>query len=117
MVSAVVITRLEKAASDNGFDLCLRSDCAWLHFGSSQTSIRVWLRTEGGALFVVALSRADVLEALSEFGRGHSDLLPLGAAGARSVSGFLALHGLLRRAFQLSRTLPDELLQIFECET
>ena len=44
-------------------------------------------------------------------------MLPSGAAGALSVSDIAALHRLLRRAFQLSRTLPDALLHVFEHET
>ena len=46
-----------------------------------------------------------------------TDLLPSGAGGAASVRDIAALHRLLRRAFQLSRTLPDALLQVFENET
>ena len=34
-----------------------------------------------------------------------------------SVSDLATLHRLLRRAFQLSRTLPDGLLHVFEAET
>ena len=44
-------------------------------------------------------------------------MVPSGAAGALSVGDMPALHRLLRRAFQLSRTLPDALLQAFERET
>lgn len=117
MLTAVMITRLEKAANDNGFDLDLRSDGDWLLFGSSETSTRIWLSTAGESLFMVALSRADVLDALPEFGVVLTGAVPDGAAGARSVSDVPALHRLMRRAFQLSRTLPDELLHIFESET
>jgi len=40
-----------------------------------------------------------------------------GAAGGRIVTDCPALHRLLRRAFQLSKTLPDELLHRFEQQT
>ena len=40
-----------------------------------------------------------------------------GAVGAASVRDIAALHRLLRRAFQLSRTLPDALLHVFEART
>ena len=43
--------------------------------------------------------------------------VPSGAAGALSVSDVATLHRLLRRAFQLSRTLPDALLRVFQDET
>ena len=42
----------------------------------------------------------------------YTDPLPTGAAGALSVTEIAALHRLLRRAFQLSRTLPDALLRL-----
>jgi hypothetical protein len=113
----VITTRLEKAATDNGFDLDLGRTADWLHFGSSQTSTRIWLTAMGESLFSVAASRADVLEALTGLDVVSTNPLPSGAAGTRSVSEMAALHRLLRRAFQLSRTLPDELLHVFEAES
>jgi hypothetical protein len=117
MLTPVTLTRLEKAATDNGFDLDLGRAADWLCFGSSQTSMRIWLNAVGESLFLVAVSRSDVLEALASLGVVFTNSLPSGAAGARSVSEIAALHRLLRRAFQLSRTLPDELLHVFEAET
>jgi predicted restriction endonuclease len=58
-----------------------------------------------------------VLEALAELGLPSTSPLPNGAAGALTVSDIQALHRLLRRAFQLARTLPDELLHVFESQT
>ena len=116
-LSPVTITRLEKAATDNGFDLDLGRTADWLLFGSSQTSMQIWLTAIEESLFVIALSRGDVLDALEAPGLIFTNPLPIGAAGARSVGEIAALHRLLRRAFQLSRTLPDELLHIFEGET
>ncbi len=43
--------------------------------------------------------------------------LPKGALGGRTVTDIPALHRLLRRAFHLSKTLPDELLHSFEKQT
>jgi putative restriction endonuclease len=117
MLTPVTVTRLEKAATDNGFDLDLGRTQDWLHFGSSQTSMRIWLTAVGESLFLVATSRLDVLEALAGFGVTFTNPLPTGAAGARSVSDVSALHRLVRRAFQLARTLPDALLRAFESET
>jgi putative restriction endonuclease len=113
----VIITRLEKVAGDNGFDLDLERTADWLLFGSSQTSMRIWLTVVEESLFVVAVSRTDVLDAVEAPGVAFTNPLPAGAACARSVGEIAALHRLLRRAFQLSRTLPDELLHIFEGET
>ena len=117
MLASVTITRLEKAATDNGFDLELERTAHWLSFGSSQTSMRVWLTAVGESQFLAATSRADVLDGLAGLGTVFTNLLPSGAAGALSVSDVAALHRLLRRAFQLSRTLPDALLRVFQDQT
>ena len=106
-------TLLEKAAIDNGFDLPLAADVGWLAFASTQAPLQIWLSTAGEGLFVVALSRANVAAAL-----GHATVkprsLPQGAFVALMVTSLPALHQLVRRAFQLARTLPDELLHRFE---
>ena len=116
-LTAVAITRLEKAATDNGFDLELERTADWLSFGSSQTSLCIWLTAQGESRFLAAMSRADVLDGLAGLGVPSTDLLPSGAADALSVDNIAALHHLLRRAFQLSRTLPDALLRAFQNET
>ena len=117
MLTAVTITRLEKAATDNGFDLDREHTANWLSFGSSQTSMRIWITTTGDSRFLAAASRSDVLDGLADLGAASNDPLPSGAAGALGVSDIAALHHLLRRAFQLSRTLPDGLLHVFDAET
>ena len=117
MLTAVMITRLEKAAADNGFDLDREHTANWLSFGSSQTSMRIWITTTGDSRFLAAASRSDVLDGLADLGSASNDPLPSGAAGALVVSNIAVLHHLLRRAFQLSRTLPDGLLHVFEAET
>ena len=117
MLTAVTITRMEKTATDNGFDLDLGHTTDWLSFGSSQTSIRIWLTAIGESRFLAAASRADVLDGLVSLGAASAAPLPSGAAGALAVDDMAALHRLLRRAFQLSRTLPDTLLHDFEHET
>ena len=114
---AVTITRLEKAAADNGFDLDPKHTAGWLSFGSSQTSMRIWLTAVGDSRFLAAASRADVLDGLADLGTVSTAPLPSGAAGALAVGDVAALHRLLRRAFQLSRTLPDALLHDFHNET
>ena len=116
MLTPVAITRLEKAATDNGFDLELEHTSDWLSFGSSQTSMRIWLTVRGESRFLAAMSQSDVLRGLDDLGVVFTDLLPSGAVGAASVRDIAALHRLLRRAFQLSRTLPDVLLHVFEYE-
>ena len=117
MLAPVTITRLEKAATDNGLDLDVERTADWLSFGSTQTSMRIWLTAIGESQFFAAMSRADVLDALSGLGVAFTNPVPSGAAGALSVSDVATLHRLLRRAFQLSRTLPDALLRVFQDET
>ena len=117
MLAAVTITRLEKAATDNGFDLELEHAAGWLSFGSSQTAMRIWLTATGESRLLAATSRPDVLDGLADLGAASTDPLPDGAVGALGVSDIAELHRLLRRAFQLSRTLPDALLHVFEAET
>lgn len=106
-------TRLEKAAYDNGFDVEGPRIADWRTFTSSQTSLRIWLSGIGDALFIVALSRWEVFEALEGLGVPWKRPLPPGAPAARSVGDLTTLHRCLRRAFQLSRALPDEPLQLF----
>ena len=114
MIPAVTITRLEKAATDNGFDLELAPTADWLCFGSTQTSLHIWLTATGPSQFAAAMSRNDVLDGLGGLGAAFTNPLPSGAAGALNVRDVDALHHLLRRAFQLSRTLPDALIRAFQ---
>jgi hypothetical protein len=116
-LSPTTITRLEKVAVDNGFDQELSSEGNWLGFASTQAPLRLWLSTFADALFIAAFSQADVSRALGEYGTPLSSPLPAGAAAGRSVGSIPELHRLVRRAFQLSKTLPDELLHVFERQT
>ena len=65
MLTAVAVTRLEKAATDNGFDLERERTVDWLSFGSSQTPMRIWLAVVGASRFLAAASRADVIDGLA----------------------------------------------------
>lgn len=118
-LSAVVASRLEKAAVDNGFDQELprvtREDGAvdWLGFASTQCPLRIWLGMSGDKGFVAVFSQQNVGRALSEIGTTFDGTLPSGATEGRCVVDIPAVHHLVRRAFQLSKTLPDELLRTF----
>lgn len=112
-LSHLTWTRLEKVAFDNGFDVEGPRIGDWRTFTSSQTSLRIWLSGLGDSLFIVAVSRWDVFEALEGLGIPWNNSLPPGAPAARSTSDLTALHHLVRRAFQLSRALPDEPLLVF----
>ena len=65
MLTPVTMTRLEKAATDNGFDLGLEHTADWLSSGSSQTLMRIWLTAIGESRFLAGMSRADVLDGLA----------------------------------------------------
>ncbi len=107
---------LRKAATDAGFDLELAPTGDWLCFGTSRSPVRVWLTSLGDALFVAAVSQHNVALALADHGVTHVSPLPDGAAGARCVTSVDALGALLYRVIPLARTLPDELLHVFEAK-
>lgn len=116
-IAGPIATLLEMAALNNGFDRELPIVDGWLAFASTHVPLKVWLRGEGDADYVAALSQINVARALSEHGEPISVSLPRGAAAARLVSDIPSIHRLLRRAFQLSKTLPDELLHAFQKKT
>jgi putative restriction endonuclease len=113
-LTPVAITLLEKVAVDNGFDLELARDGDWIGFASTHAPLRVWLTALGDSVYLVALSQHNVARALSDHGSAFTNPLPAGACAARGVANISALHRVVRRAFQLARTLPDELLHVFE---
>lgn len=115
--SPVVASRLEKAAVDNGFDRELPAIGEWLAFASTQSPLRIWLGLTTSGACVLALSQHNVAVALGTLGDPLEEALPPGAVGARVVADIPTLHHLIRRAFQLSKSLPDELLHVFVART
>lgn len=113
-LSPILLSRLEKAATDNGFDQELDREGNWLPFASTQCPLRVWLGVFGDAVFLAAFSQQNVARALDQYGTPITAPMPKGAVAGRTVSDVPALHRLLRRAFQLSKMLPNELLHTFE---
>lgn len=112
-LSPATTTRFEKVAVDNGFDQELPSPPGWLGFASTRAPLRIWLASLGDHLYLATFSQVHVARAL-EHGTPMTAPLPEGATAGRTVTSISALHGLVRRAFQLSRTLPNELLHAFE---
>lgn len=116
-LDASVATRLEKAAVDNGFDLERETVAGWLAYESTHAPLHIWLTADGAGTPVVAMSRADVDSSLKDYGLPAGGWMPQGAVSARTVPTVPALHRLLRRAYQLARTLPHELLRTFKEKT
>lgn len=116
-LSLIHRTRLEKVARDNGFDLEPTLQGDWLACQSTQSPLRLWLSVFGEAVFVVAFSMQQVARALDSKGIPALAPLPSGATAVRTVGSIPELHALVRRAFQLSRALPDEPLQAFQKQT
>lgn len=112
-LTSVTITRLEKAAVDNGFDQELPRHGDWLGFASTQAPLRLWLTMFGDSVFIAALSQLHVARALGEYGTPLASPLPPEPVAGRSVVDIPALHRLVRRALQLSKALPNELLNVF----
>lgn len=113
-LSPGTVTRLEKAAADNGFDLERPASGEWLPFGSSHAPLEIWLGADRTGRPIAALSRLDVAAALRDQGEPITHPLPAGAQAAIAVPDVPALDQLLRRAYQLARSLPDEILHAFE---
>lgn len=65
---AAVATRLEKVTVDNGFDLSLPSNCAWLAFASSQAPLRIWLTAPDDLPSIAGFLMAHVAAGLENFG-------------------------------------------------
>jgi putative restriction endonuclease len=113
-LSAILVSRLEKAATDNGFDRDFGRVGEWLAFGSTHAPLQIWLGSFGDSLLIVAFSQLGVHNALDSYGVTAVSPVPPRAAGARTVNDVAALHRMLRRAFQLSKALPEEPLRQFE---
>lgn len=115
-LSIVQRSLLEKLAQDNGFDVRDESSDSWLAFTSTQVPLKLWMGVVGEG-WCVAFSQAGVASELAALSAETSMPAPAGAAAARQVADLTQLHRVVRRAYQLSATLPDELLREFERKT
>jgi len=115
--SAPVRTLLFKAANDNGFDIAWNDQGKWLCFESSLAPVRIWLSTFHNAVLLCGISSQAVASAIDDLGIPISGELPAECVTAWSVNSFAELHKLIRRVFQLSRSLPSEPLRLFRERT
>lgn len=114
---ALLTTRLEKAAQDNGFDLPKQGQGDWLAFASSHCPLKIWLssRTDGKILFAISdLILVQELSATEETGVPD---LPSLAKAVFAAADFPSLYSLMKRSFQLSRSLPNEPLKEYLKQT
>lgn len=116
-LSPVIASRLEKAAIDNGFDVVLMGFGDWLCFASTQCPMQIWLSVSDDDEYLAAVSQANVAAALPEHRKHSTRALPQGAVACLHAPDIPSLHHLVRRSFQLSRTLPDEPLHVFDRKT
>jgi putative restriction endonuclease len=115
-LDAGVAARLEKAAVDAGFDLGPEWQGDWLAFRSTQVPVRAWVTEHDGAE-VAAWSRADLARHLADYATPTNGALPAGASCALKTLDLPALHRLLKRSFQLARSLPTAPLDSFRERT
>ncbi|MFT3840770.1 MAG: HNH endonuclease [Myxococcaceae bacterium] len=115
-LSIVQRSLLEKLAQDNGFDVAGATDADWAIFTSTQVPLKLWLGAEGDR-WRCAFSQPAVAEEIRALAQGASVPPPPTSAAAFEVSDLPGLHSVVRRAYQLSNTLPDELLHAFERQT
>lgn len=116
-IAPALATRLEKAAVDNGFDQELPGQEGWLGFASTHAPLHLWLSAIENGPVLLAVSKANVAKALGNQAGAFSTGLPTGAVAAVAVQDVATLHRVVRRAFQLSRSLPDGLLNTFQAKT
>lgn len=108
---------IEKLAQDNGFDVPVESTDTWLGFTSTQVPLKLWLGVNG-ARWCCAFSQPGVAAELASLTEEATSVqTPNGAAAVRQVGDLTQLHRVVRRAYQLSGTLPDELLHEFQRQT
>ena len=117
MIPPAFRTRIEKTATDNGFELHLPPRNEWLAFAGSQTRLRLWITADADKRLYVAMSQRNVLEELQAHAATSPAPVPEDAYGTLGADDIPSLDRLLLRIFQLSIALPDELLHIFERQT
>lgn len=107
-------TLLEMAATHGGFDLPPQTDGDWLCVTSSRVPLRAWLTRFHDTVYLAAFSQLSVVRELEGDWARAASPRPPDAAGVFSANDRDALLRMLRRAYNLSRTLPNELLVEFE---
>lgn len=117
MIPPAFRNRIEKTATDNGFELLQPPQNEWLAFAGSQTRLCVWITADADKYLYVAMSQRNVLQELQAEAAAPPIPIPENTYGTLGARDIPTLDRLLLRMFQLSLTLPDELLHYFERQT
>ncbi len=105
--------RLDKAATDAGFDVKQQAIGNWLAYSSTSCPLRICI-TVPDTVPVAALSMENVI---AELGLTKSAIAaPAGFAGTVAMDSFDELQSELARAYALANALPHELLHIWEAK-
>jgi len=115
-MTPLLTTRLSVVAENTGFDRELGTTDGWLAFASSRVRLRVWLRALDAGTIAVALDAPALVGQLEPGGDPSAVPPPVPNASVRAVQDRQVLYRLLRRAFQLSRSLPSAPLAVFEAK-
>jgi putative restriction endonuclease len=107
---------LEKVARDNGFDVPGAHSDDWLAFGSTEVPLRIWLVAREERFFI-AFSQPAIADELAPPTGDQGVPLPEGAEAVVTVPDWQVLSRMVRRAWELSATLPNALLLEFELQT
>jgi hypothetical protein len=102
-------------ALNNGFDLARPAPAPWRSFASTQAPLRLWFAAEAPEILLLAISQHNVAQEMGGF--EVRPMMPEGARGVRTFQSLAAMGEAVRRAFRLSKTLPDELLHGFSQRT
>lgn len=111
-------TRIEKAATDAGFDRTLENEGGWLVFRSTAFKTSVGISSQGGGAYLVAISDAAVGQRLaSEFALPISPGPKPWAISFAAVDGYEFLYKTFQRAARVARILAEEGLREFQAKT
>ena len=106
--------RLDKSATDAGFDVRQDAVGGWLPFASTSSPLRISL-TVIESKPVAALSMDNVLAVLAVPSGGVTQF-PVDMAGGFSASDFGQLQATLARAYELAKALPTALLETWQAK-